>query len=430
MKKILFIIMLMFIFTGVVNAEGLSFEFKEVNGKVSLSYYFDNELIDYEVAVNDYGVMRYQTFKYNGRDVYFYNGDEIKESIYLKGKATEDADLRALKEEEFKVIRVHDTNEFIDAVESIYTGKVNGRYKLIYSKYEYEDFSMYKIKRYYKNNILTDIDTNMYKFDEYGILFPTRFIPVIGEEETIVNFNNVMISDLELNYVKEFSEYFKTLLKDKSDYEKVLGIYTYIKDTAEYVSDDGYEEMDNAFLSPYDVLFDKKMVCIGAATTFQYLAEELGLKSYIVDRVVGVNEDESYFATSHTYNVVKLDGRWYIVDIAENKFLVVKDDSYSKDNYSKYIRFGKENYTGTGKVTFDYNAIDQVISDILGIKKEKVPEPDKEEEKTTQVIVEKEDKEEVKDNSSNKDITNKVLKYVLVILILILVFIVVVITTK
>ena len=236
-----------------------------------------NQLIDYEVAVNDYGVMRYQTFKYNGRDVYFYNGDEIKESVYLKGKAAEDADLRALKEEEFKVIRVHDTNEFIDAVESIYTGKVNGRYKLIYSKYEYEDFSMYKIKRYYKNNILTDIDTNMYKFDEYGILFPTRFIPVIGEEETIINFNNVMISDLELNYVKEFSEYFKTLLKDKSDYEKVLGIYTYIKDTTEYVSDDGYEEMDNALLSPYDVLFDKKMVCIGAATTFQYLAEELGL---------------------------------------------------------------------------------------------------------------------------------------------------------
>ena len=87
----------MFIFTGVVNAEGLSFEFKEVNGKVSLSYYFDNELIDYEVAVNDYGVMRYQTFKYNGRDVYFYNGDEIKESAYLKGKAVEDADLRKAK---------------------------------------------------------------------------------------------------------------------------------------------------------------------------------------------------------------------------------------------------------------------------------------------------------------------------------------------
>ena len=76
------------------------------------------------------------------------------------------------------------------------------------------------------------------------------------------------------------------------------------------------------------------------------------------------------------------------------------------------------------------NALIVFISDILGIKKEKVPEPDKEEEKTTQVIVEKEDKEEVKDNSSNKDITNKVLKYVLVILILILVFIVVVITTK
>ena len=427
MKKFIFMLLIMFSFSSLVYASSYRYNFKEVDKKLVLEIISDDVVISYDKAKEDFGIKDYLKLKYNGRFVYFNKGIEISELEYLKGNAKEVADDRVKLERDSISIRVHNTDEFIDAVSKIYNDKINGKYKLIYSEYEYDDFNLYKIKRFYEKNLLTDIDTNMYKFSDYGILFPTRFIPVIDKEETIINFNNAMMSDMEFSHVKEFGEYFKTLFINKSDYEKVLGVYNLIKTNSEYVSDNGYQYMNNAYLSPYDVLFERKMVCIGASTTFQYFMELLGVESYIVDRVSGINEDELYFATSHTYNVVKLDNRWYIIDIVMDKFLITKIDDYKNDTYSEYIRFGTSNYVGNGSIELDYDAINNVLDGIKGIKSEKI---DDTEIKGSKDDKKEEIKEEVKEDVKVNNKDNNYLKYLLVILILIGLFIIIYISTR
>lgn len=432
MKKLIFILLISFLFIPSVMASGLTFSFEESLNGVKLIVLEDGKVISYDYAEEKYNLNRYTKFKYNSKDVYFESGSEISEDEYLVGYEAEKADNRAELDEDGISIRVHDTNEFIDAVESIYNGKKNGKYKLVYSKYEYEEFNINKINRYYKNNILTDLDTNMYEFRDYGILFPTRYVPVIGEEETVINFNNVMISDDEIKSVELFMESFLPYFKDKTDYEKILGVYSYIRSNSKYVSDNGYENMNSAYLSPYDVLIHQSYVCIGASTTFQYIMEELDIDSYIVDRVSGINIEEKYFATSHTYNVVKLEGRWYIVDIANDIFLGINDGDYSKDTYSKYIRFANKPYIGEGNIFIDYNKLNEVISSIKSSEVLEEEETNNNEISGTKEEI-KEDKKEVLDEKKVEDekVSDKVLlKYTLVILILIGIFIVVFFVTK
>lgn len=432
MKKLILILLLSFLFIPNVMASGLTFSFEDTLNGVNLIVLEDGKVVTYDYAEEKYNLNRYTKFKYNSKDVYFESGREISEDEYLIGYEEEKADNRAELDEDGISIRVHDTNEFIDAIESIYNNKKNGKYKLVYSKYEYEEFNLNKINRYYKNNILTDLDTNMYEFDDYGILFPTRYVPVIGEEETVINFNNVMISDDELKSVELFMDSFLPYFEGKTDYEKILGVYSYIRSNSKYVSDNGYENMNSAYLSPYDVLIHQSYVCIGASTTFQYIMEELDIDSYIVDRVSGINIEEKYFATSHTYNVVKLDGRWYIVDIANDVFLGINDGEYSEDTYSKYIRFANKPYIGEGNIFIDYNKLNEVINTIKGNEVVEEEEINNNEISGTKEEVEenKEDKSEKKVEESNEISDKVLLKYTLVILMLIGIFIVVFFVTK
>ena len=416
MKKFLCVLIMFFVFVSMdVNASSLSFSFENNDGKLKLEVIHEDKEIDYEDAITRFNLEKYINLKYNGKDVYFYKGEEISKQEYIIGDASEDADIRA-NESEYN-IRVRNTSEFIDALKTIYDGKKNGIFELVYSIYEYESFDIDEIEDYYKDEILTDLDVNMYKFYDYGVRFPIRYIPKIEETETIINFNNVMISDEELLIVEDFMKYFVTLFDGKSDYEKVLGVYTYIKDTTKYVTDDGYDNMIDAYLSPYDSIFKNSIVCIGASTTAQYMFEKLGVESYIVDRVEKIDKDESLFFTSHTYNVVKLDGKWYILDITnDNGFLVSKTSEYKSDHFSEKINISDVSYLSvnedlTTEFEFDYNAINKVIKGIMDdeVIKENIKEEDNEE----QV-------------SENKDET----EYIVLSLILIIIFLIIIIFSR
>lgn len=422
MKKIIYIIILLLLcFSSDVKASNISFSFEKNDGKLYLEVIHQDKTISYDDAIKRFNLESYIKLRYNSRDVYFYKGNEITEKEYIIGNASEDADLIA-KESEFN-IRVKDTNDFINAVKKIYKEKKVGTYSLVYSSYEYDEFDIKKIKKYYEDNILTDLDTNMYKFDEYGIIFPVRYVPVIEEEGTIINFNNVMITDSELLMVEDFMKYFVTLFDGKDDYEKVLGVYTYIKNTTKYIEDDGYDYLIDAHLSPFDSIFKNSIVCIGASTTAQYMFEALGIESYIVDRVEKIDKRESLFYTSHTYNVVKLDGKWYIFDITnKDGFLKGMNNDYRKDSYSEKIKIANTDYLISNKnltkeFEFDYKAINKVIE---GISDSEELDSDYGE-KTTQVKM-KEDKK----NSNNTDES----KYIILSLVLIIIFLIIAIFSR
>lgn len=89
-------------------------------------------------------------------------------------------------------------------------------------------------------------------------------------------------------------------LQDKTDYEKVKGVYEYLILSAEYDSELRPEQ------SMVPVLLKKAGVCASYAKSTEYLLQQLGMEC---GYVVGDTEGDS-----HAWNIVKIDGEWYHVD--------------------------------------------------------------------------------------------------------------------
>ena len=133
----------------------------------------------------------------------------------------------------------------------------------------------------------------------------------------------------------------KTLnLKNKSDYEKVKGVYDYICQTVTY----DYANLENEAYtlkhSAYAALIHKTAVCQGYATLLYRLMLELGVNCRVV-----IGEDTT--GVSHGWNIVKIDGVYYNVDSTW-------DAGYT--NYDFFLR-GEENFYGHYR-DFDYCTLD------------------------------------------------------------------------
>lgn len=91
------------------------------------------------------------------------------------------------------------------------------------------------------------------------------------------------------------------------DYTKEKQIHDYLVDTMKYDSAAANEPMvgnnlKNAF-NVYGALIEKKGVCEGYSKAFQYLCYEVGINA---NQVIGVG---------HMWNVVKIGGDWYQIDV-------------------------------------------------------------------------------------------------------------------
>lgn len=89
--------------------------------------------------------------------------------------------------------------------------------------------------------------------------------------------------------------------KNISNVEKVLAVNDYIVNTSEY-------DETLSRTSAYDLLVDKTAVCGGYGFAFGVLMDKLGIEN----RFVVSPEME------HGWNMVKLDGKWYHVDVTWN----------------------------------------------------------------------------------------------------------------
>lgn len=141
-------------------------------------------------------------------------------------------------------------------------------------------------------------------------------------------------------------------LKEKSDFEKVYFVNQYIASHTEYSSDatDGGH-------SAYAALFDHKAVCQGYALAAYRLLIEAGVETkYITGQVKDSN---------HAWNKVKIDGKWYNLDITWNdpmpdrgdryrlNYFLISDQQLAKDHTWKYR---SENPATSNKYEFLMNA--------------------------------------------------------------------------
>lgn len=376
MKKIGFLIVLLLIS---VNVYAYDINYEKKDGKYILSIEENNEVFNYREAMEKYSLDEYMIYTINNKDYYFYLGQEISEYEYSEALENKEINDKCtyLKD---NCIRVKTTEEVIDAMNKIYSLEMPQKYYLMYTSYEYEKLDFERIKKYFRDKYMSDEEKNLYNYDEYAYIKPLKLMFEYDKNVITIDKMSIKTNEEEITKVDAFLDAFLKEFEGKSDYEKIMGVYTYINNTAIYQTDAGYINFMDGQLSAYDVLIKHKAVCIGLATTFQLLMERLGIDSYIVDHVSSKSDTE--YITTHTYNIVKLDNEWYIVDIpldgSLNGLLKGMSGNYSLEDFKYYdIKIADENYLNAHKnlskdFSFDYASLLDLTKEIDSNKKEEV----------------------------------------------------------
>lgn len=117
--------------------------------------------------------------------------------------------------------------------------------------------------------------------------------------------------------------------KQPSLYDKVLYVYDYILDVAEYDQprvDAG--DYDDAGINAYGCLVDGKTICSGYSAAFCLIMQRLGIECGV--------EFDSYDSDinrtdGHVWNYCKLDGEYYYFDLTWD------DSSFENESYEPYV---------------------------------------------------------------------------------------------
>jgi len=133
----------------------------------------------------------------------------------------------------------------------------------------------------------------------------------------------------------------KLITNSMTDYEKELAIHDWIIDWANYDTEvasnspDASPDPDND--NPYGLLINKKAVCKGYTLTFQLFMDLVGVEC------ITVNGTSNNGQSEHAWNMVRIDGEWYCVDVTWNDPTDpnggYKDDSVSHKYFNVTSQF-------------------------------------------------------------------------------------------
>lgn len=136
-------------------------------------------------------------------------------------------------------------------------------------------------------------------------------------------------------------EFLKTIEPTDSDYEKELKIHNYLCENVIYPIEYGEDYHFNI----YGALVKGSAVCEGYSRAFQYLCRQVEIPCILV---TGSSKSEG-----HMWNQVKIEGKWYNIDLTW-------DDANSKD-YVWYSYFNLDD--NAIKIDHTFNPIFTALSD-------------------------------------------------------------------
>lgn len=111
---------------------------------------------------------------------------------------------------------------------------------------------------------------------------------------------------------------------DWSDVEKALYLHDYICVNYKYDME-LYDVRDNANFHMYELLTEGKGVCQSYAFLYKYLLDRVGIENYFV---VTYEDD-------HSWNVVKINGKWHHVDVTYDDPSIALNSQVGVDYYGK-----------------------------------------------------------------------------------------------
>lgn len=119
-------------------------------------------------------------------------------------------------------------------------------------------------------------------------------------------------------------------LDGMSDYEKTKCIYEYICNHVSYDYDRLEDDEYVLKYTAYNALHDGNAVCQGYATLLYRMLNLSGIESRVVTGITGTQQD------GHAWNIVKVDGVWYNVDVTfdaetstQTKYFLRTDEFFS-----------------------------------------------------------------------------------------------------
>ena len=129
----------------------------------------------------------------------------------------------------------------------------------------------------------------------------------------------VVVIDYKLSYYddagqeaeadKKVDEIIDSLeLEEKNEYEKIKAVYDYICDNVEY---EAAESDIDVRRTAYGALVDGRAVCQGYSVSLYRLLLEAGIDNRII---YGVSASPDGAMGNHTWNIVRLYGRYYYID--------------------------------------------------------------------------------------------------------------------
>ena len=148
--------------------------------------------------------------------------------------------------------------------------------------------------------------------------------------------------------IERVRDYIVKNIKDKNDYEKIKLTHNYLRDTIDYES----TISKNNIYDIYGALVLRECVCEGYAKAFQYIMNEVGIDNVIV---IGTGTNSMGKTENHAWNYVKLNEKWYAVDVTWDDPVLIGDGIIPEKSKYKYFLKGSktmnENHFISGKFT-------------------------------------------------------------------------------
>ena len=120
-----------------------------------------------------------------------------------------------------------------------------------------------------------------------------------------------------------------------TDYTKIKLLHDLLID---YMS---YNAESNNKASVYGALIEKKGVCEAYARTYKYILDEIGIENILV---TGTATNSTGLTEDHMWNYVKLNGKWYAVDVTWDDPIILGGGVASEETKHKYFLKGSQEF--------------------------------------------------------------------------------------
>lgn len=186
-------------------------------------------------------------------------------------------------------------------------------------------------------------------------LWVTTYEVEIGASQGQSYLNDSFASEAEVNRAIREVENEKQKIKatlNGSLENQIKGVHDYLVDNLEY---DSTISKDNIY-NIYGALINHITVCEGYARSFKAMMDELGVPCLIAcgTAVNSAGENES-----HAWNYVRLNGKWYAMDVTWDDPVIIGNGYVSKNvKYKYYLKGSKEffaNHVENGEIVGNAN---------------------------------------------------------------------------